>query len=294
MELAGEMKPKLKILVTGIGAPGTSGTIYALKNNPDAVEIATIGTDMRVDAPGRPLADQFRLVPPPEDDGYVETMIDICVTEGVDVVVPQTTRECAVLSHERSRMIEAGVAVLVASAESFRSANNKAVLLDCFSGLGFPTPDYRRAGDEDQLRSAAHELGYPEVPVVVKPTDLFGMRGFRVLIENKWDQDRFLGEKPDGAETGLDDLILVLSTGEQYPDLLVTEFLPGDEYSIDAFVGSRCEIAVSRLRKSIRTGISVESVVELREDMSGPTLAAAKALGLTLTFGMQFKLVSRL
>ena len=52
----GDMIP---VIVTGGGAPGISGTVYALRNNPDGMEFKIISTDIRDDVPGQYLSDSF-------------------------------------------------------------------------------------------------------------------------------------------------------------------------------------------------------------------------------------------
>jgi carbamoyl-phosphate synthase large subunit len=72
--------------------------------------------------------------------------------------------------------------------------------------------------------------------------------------------------------------------------MLIMEYLPGDEYSVDAFRGSQAEIAIPRLRRVIRSGISFENVIEFRRDLQEATLGTARKLGLQSCFGLQFKL----
>ena len=121
-----------------------------------------------------------------------------------------------------------------------------------------------------------------------------GSRGFRVLRENtSWTIRRFLSEKPGAGEISLDELSKILTRDKHvdFPELLVTEFLPGKEYSVDAFQGKHVSVAIPRLRKEIVNGISFETILDLaREDIADYTLKAAKTLGLKFAFGFQFKL----
>jgi carbamoyl-phosphate synthase large subunit len=145
----------------------------------------------------------------------------------------------------------------------------------------------------DSLIDTAEELGYPNKAVVVKPPVSFGSRGFRVLRENtSWSVRRFLSEKPDATEISLDDLskILTRDAAVEFPPLLVTEYLPGNEYSVDAFIGEKVAVAIPRLRKQIVNGISFRTSLEYRRDVTDYTLRAGKELGLKYAFGFQFKL----
>lgn len=280
----------VSVLVTGAGAPGIRGTIYALRQNPDHAAVALIGVDVLPDVVGRLLVDRFHQVPPPEDAGYVEALAAICRREAVDLVIPQTTRETAILAPVKDALLREGIRIMVSDAPAIEVANNKWRLLEACRTLGLPVAQCRLARSETDLVRYAHELGYPGQPVVVKPPVSNGMRGVRVLKECAWDARRFLTDKPSGLEISLADLTGILRRGDQWPELLVMEYLPGPEYSVDAFRGEHVAIAVPRIRRSIRSGISFDTEVEFHDDISQYTLTAASHVGLRYAFGFQFKL----
>jgi carbamoyl-phosphate synthase large subunit len=277
-----------RILVTGAGAPGTKGTLYALYRGDRPVY--TVGVDLNEHAVGRYLVDAFYSVPPPEADGYLDALAAVCTREGVDLVIPQTTREIAVLSRYRGAIEAGGTRVMVSSAEAIEAANDKAAVLRAFEALGLPVPAWRTARTEAELTKAAEALGYPDRSIVVKPPVSNGMRGLRILREAAWDARRFLADKPNGIEIALDDLLRILRRGPAWPDLLVTDYLPGPEYSVDAFRGERLEAAMPRRRDAIRSGISFDTtLLPERRDLIEPTLRAARHLDLRYAFGFQFK-----
>jgi carbamoyl-phosphate synthase large subunit len=283
-------KDSLSILVTGVGAPGIRGTLHALRTNPDKRPVRVLGVDISRDAVGRCMVDEFCSVPSPEDATYAEVLVDLCRRKNVAVIVPQTTREIVTLSVERPRFEAAGIAVVVSDRESIAAANNKYHVLRCFQKIGLPHPEFDVARSVEELAAIARRLGYPDRPVVVKPAVSNGMRGVRVLRENAWDVHRFFSEKPSGLEIALDQLVAILGQGENWPELIVSEYLPGAEYSVDAFVGRGFRAAYPRRRMAIRSGISFDTVLEQREDMANYTLLAADALRLRYAFGFQFKL----
>jgi carbamoyl-phosphate synthase large subunit len=278
----------LRILVTGAGAPGIRGTLYALQQGDRPVY--AVGTDLNEQAVGRHLVDAFYVVPAPESDDYLDTLAAICERESADLVIPQTTREIAVLSRHRDAIEAGGTRVMVSSAEAVETANDKAAVLRTFELLGLPVPAWSTGHNEADLREAAEAFGYPERPVVVKPPVSNGMRGLRILREAAWNTRRFLSEKPSGVEIALDNLLDILRRGDEWPALLVTEYLPGPEYSVDAFRGERFEAAMPRRRDAIRSGISFDTtLLPDRADLVEPTLRAAAHLDLRYAFGFQFK-----
>lgn len=281
---------RLSILLTGAGAPGTRGTLYAIRNNPEGRPIHVVGTDLRSEGVGRLWMDAFYQVTAPEDEGYLETLLAICQKEAVELVIPQTTREIAALAQQKERFEAAGIRVMVSDAQAIQVANNKWELLKLFAKLNRPHPAFHLARSRDELVEYAARLGYPHERVVVKPPISNGTRGFRILREGAWDLERFLNDKPSGVEIALEELLTILGRGSAWPELLVTEHLPGAEYSVDGFLGAKVQVAVPRLRQEIRSGISFVNHLEYRADLIEATLAVGKEIGLTHAFGFQFKL----
>ena len=283
---------RVSVLLTGVGAPGTRGTIYSLRKNADGADVRIIGTDLREDAVGRHWVSEFSTLPPPESGGYIDEVNRLCARHGADMVLPQTTRETMALSASLQKV---RVPVAVSAGAAVSRANNKFELLRTFEGLDLPHPRYFMVRSMADLAKRARQLGYPHSPVAVKPPVSFGSRGFRVLRgESTWDRRRFLAEKPSAVETTLEELgkILGRGSGSRFPELLVTEFMPGVEYSVDAFVGEKAQVALPRRRDEIVNGISFRATVEDREDVARYTLRAARELGLRYAFGFQFKLDS--
>ena len=280
----------VKLLVTGAGAPGIRGTLYALRRNPDGVKVEVVGTDINADVAGRYLVDRFYQIPPPESDEYIPTLTEICFKEGIRLILPQTTREVRVLAEARDRLSQQGIRVAVSRLDAINLANNKARLLDIFASYGLPHPRYRLVHSEEELIDAVEALGYPELPVVVRPPVSNGMRGLRILKEEAWDVSRYLNEKPDGVEISLGHLLQILRRGPSWPTLLVTEYLPGPEYTVDAFFGKNFFVAVPRLRRVVRSGITFLGEVEERKDLNEIVMKAAQLIGLEYAFGFQFKM----
>lgn len=283
-------RKSVSVLLTGVGAPGTRGTIYALRKNGEGTRVRLFGTDIKKAAVGRFWVENFHTVPAPEAEDYIDEMNRIIKAHKVDLVIPQTTRETMALSEAPSKV---DAPVVVSDGPSVKRANSKFELLRVFEKLGLPHPKYFLVKSRAELEKRSRQLGYPRSPVVVKPPVSFGSRGFRVLTEeSSWTRERFLEEKPSATESTLSELERILGRGKgsTFPELLVTDYLPGVEYSVDAFVGSEAEVAIPRRREEILNGISFRTVLEYRADVARYTLEAANEIGLRYAFGFQFKL----
>jgi len=277
------------VIITGGGAPGIAGTIYALRNNPENVSFRIITTDINDDVVGTYLSDKFYKVPRPESEEYIPILQEIVRREKVKVIIPQTTREIIVLSKNMEKFANLGVSITVSSYESIKIANDKFLFLEKAKETGVPYPTYYLTDSEDSLIEAANSLGYPEKKIVVKPRISNGMRGLRILSEELWNVERLLSEKPEGVEITLNALLDILHRGN-WPELLVMEYLPGREYTTDVFRGKYGIIVTPRLREKIRSGITFDAKVDLRADLIEYSIKLAKVLNLAYCFGFQFKL----
>ncbi|MGQ9811727.1 MAG: ATP-grasp domain-containing protein [bacterium] len=281
----------ITVLVTGAGAPGIAGTIYALYNNPDGARVKIIACDMRDNVVGKYLADEFFVVPPAENPAFAETLMQIAIEKKVDVILPQVTLELLPLAEAVQEFQRRGINIAVSSSTTIARANDKWLLLKAAEACKVPFPRTMLTRSKKELIEAVEILGYPQLKVAVKPRISHGMRGFRIISAKTWDVTRFLKEKPESVEISLKDLVGILENGK-WPELLIQEFLPGPEYTVDAFCGKTMAVAIPRLREEIRSGITFQTRVELRPDLQEYVLRLAEELDLRYAFGFQFKLDS--
>jgi carbamoyl-phosphate synthase large subunit len=279
----------VSIIVTGAGAPGIAGTIYSIRNNPDNINFKIVSTDIVEDPVGKYLSDEFYVVPPPENDTYIDSIKKIVKRTNAKVILPQTTREITVLSKHKEDFKAINVNIVVSDYENLLTANDKYSLLEKAKEIGIPYPKYYLVTSQNSFLKAIEKLGYPQEKVVVKPRLSNGMRGLRIITPEKWNIKRFLSEKPEGIEIDLNSFIEIFY-GNDWPELIVTEYLPGYEYTVDVFKDGTKIIVIPRLRKSIRSGITFEAQVEFRDDLINFSKKLSEALDLNYCFGFQFKL----
>lgn len=276
------------VLITGAGAPGIAGTIYSVRENPDKKPFRIISTDISANPVGRFLSDAFYVLPKPESSIYLEALKDIVRKEKVDVIIPQTTREIDLLSKHRNSL---NCKVIVSGGENIARANDKYLIIKECEKTGVPFPKYFLVTDTKSLKDAIYSIGYPEKKAIVKPRMSNGLRGVRIITEQILTLKSYLGDKPSGLEIDLNTFMKIFEGAETFPELLVTEYMPGEEYSVDVFRTQKQKVIIPRLRKSIRSGISFETVVDLqRKDVIEHSQKLAESLDLNYCFGFQFKL----
>lgn len=276
---------EISVLVTGAGAPGIAGTIYSLKKNWDNRKIRIVGVDMNPNAVGRYFCDEFYKIPRGTSPSFPPALLDICKKEKIDVVLPQVTEELDLLSKWKKEFEKEGIAITVSDEKALSLANNKYELIRISEKLGVPTPRSIVVKNKDELVNAFEEFG--EI-CVVKPPVASGMRGFRIVCDKPLSKDIFYSQKPDTTTITKDELLRIL--GEDFQPLLVMEFLPGKEYTVDVLSDDKkCYAVIPRSRDIIRSGITFAGTVERREDLISYSTELTKKIGLEFAHGYQFK-----
>ncbi|HPG11008.1 MAG TPA: ATP-grasp domain-containing protein [Chitinophagaceae bacterium] len=240
--------------MTGGGAPGAAGILKCLAAEKNyKVTVA----DANPEVVGKYLSKNFEVIPVGDDPGFIEKVLAVCKKNKIDIILPLVTRELLSFSGNNSLFEKQGIKVLVSPAESIEIANNKSSLYEFLQWRGIAVPEFRIVETPDQFLIAVKELGYPHNPVCFKPSVSNGSRGFRIL-DNKIDEtDILFNQKPGAAYINYDEAVRILSVKE-FPQLLVSEYLTGDEYSVDCLANKgEMIIAVPRLRKKTINGISV-------------------------------------
>lgn len=277
----------LTVLVTGAGAPGIKGTLYSLRENFDNRCIKTIGTDIKQEVIGTYLCDAFYRISRPSETAYLDQLLSICEKEDVDVILPQNTLELAVLAENKHLFLNIGTSIAVSDASAIAIANDKYKLMMLAEQIGVPTPKYTIVDNVESLTESAKDLGWPDKPVVVKPPLSNGMRGVRIIDESLDLKKMFYSEKPTSLFTKMNILYEIL--GPHFPPLLVMEYLPNAEYTVDVLKAREYTI-IPRKRDLIQSGITFNGTVEHHEELITYVKRLSDAAGLDYAFGFQFKM----
>lgn len=223
----------LKVIVTACGCPGASTLIKSLKNIQNR-KISIIGTDMDPDAIGRFFADKFYQVPPAIDPEYISTIQDICSTEQIDVILPESSSQVEKFAFAKPSFEALGVKVLVSDPEPIKLANNKFQMYEKLrKNTHLPLPHYFWPKNLDEFIQYAEELGYPKQPICFKPHEAKGSRGFRILDSTINRRNLLLNYKPSSRYMTLEEFITIFESESDFPEFILMEFIPGMEMTSD-------------------------------------------------------------
>lgn len=279
----------ITVLVTGAGAPGIKGTLESIRNNYDQREVKIVGTDASSEAVGKFICDDFYVIPKAaQRKEYLLALKELVQHLSVDVIVPQNTMELDILSDTKGEFEQLNCKILLSDNDSIQLANNKHTLMVKCQEIGVPVGEFYLASDFETLRSHATQLGWPGKPVVVKPPISNGQRGVRVIDESLDRKELFYSSKPSSLNTTMEELYATL--GDDFSELVVTEYLPGDEYTVDAFAYDGKSFILPRKRAVVRSGITFVGQVEKNEQIIKYTDLLIQHLKPEMCFGFQFKL----
>jgi len=247
-----------KVLLTGAGGAAAVSFIKAVRGEPYVIHAA----DIDPNAAGLylvPAERRHRLLPG-ADSRFVAHLLDLCRRHAIDVLVPTVDFELLGVAKAEAAFAAAGVRVLVASADTLTICLDKLTLLRT---CGDTVPVGRYA----PLDAAFSPEGW-DFPVIVKPRSGSGSRGIEIVRSTA----QLAGFPHDGH-------------------LLVQEFLPGDEYSVDVLAGrdGRIVAAVPRARLKVDSGIAVTALTLHDPELEEFARLVAARIALRYTANIQFR-----
>jgi carbamoylphosphate synthase large subunit len=236
------------VLVTGSGGPAGVAVVRRLV----ALGHRVVAGDADSAAAGGALADVAVTLPRGDHPRFVEALVGVCTTHGVDALVSTVAEELPHLAAGAARLAAAGVATWLPDAAAVDLCCDKAAFARAMATGGVPHPATTATADE--------VAGVPG-PWVVKPLAGRGSRGVRLL----------------------DDRDVVVEALREDDGLIAQTRLTGREFTADALVDrdGGLRVVVPRWREETKAGISVKGRTFASDAVTGVVAAALAAVGLT-------------
>ena len=276
---------EVTVLITACGNVYMPGTTASIRNNGER-KIRLIGADMNHDDTILQMVDQYYQVPRGDDPNYAKVLLDICIKEHVDVVIPIMSAELVALAENEEMFRDAGVTLSISNLESLKIANNKLALFEYMKANGIPVPKFWMVNSVEDVDAAIEHIG---VPVVFKTTEGSGSRGMRIIDPSKSRFDILFHEKPTSAYVTLQDFKETLQEGDM-PPMLAMEYLPGHEYTVDMLCDNgKVLYNMCRRGLNVQTSIILDGVVEDKPEITNLCAQVAEKLKLTGNIGFDVK-----
>ena len=273
---------KISIVVTHTESPTFIGTLHSLR---EAFDCRIVGIDKSHSFDQHVLEKTY--TKDPEDGDYVDFVIDVCKKEDSNIIIPHSIKERILFMNNLSSFSSHGISILSSSAESIVRAESKLNFLSICKENNIPIAEYYVACTFAELKEFSKTLGYPEKKVVVKPVEGSGSRGFRILNKKVNFRKMFSEHRPDHPEITLSNLRNII--GDKFKPLIVSEYLPGREFTVDGLKLSDDELYIVRERVETKNGLTTIGRVVKHDEIQSYSNSLRKALDLTTVFGFQFK-----
>jgi carbamoyl-phosphate synthase large subunit len=276
----------IRVLMTGAGAPGGPGILLALRQDP---QIELTVADANPYASGKAIHSDFVQIPAASQPEFIGEILKICREKQIQVLLPLVTRELELLSQYVTDFRDVGTYVVVSDADKLHMANDKALLMQTLITAKIPVAECHTAHSGAEIEMFAKKLGYPQKKVCIKPALSNGSRGMRILDASAGSLSSFFEQKPNNTHTTLDNVLHIFGDAT-LPTMLVIEYLPGEEYTVDALLENGTPLVIlPRKRISMNNGISVAGEFENNKEIIEYATAVFKATGLHGPNGLQVK-----
>lgn len=239
--------------------PGVRESFKKIKER----NLKLIGVDMTSDPSAKYLVDVFYRVPPVSADNYIDTILDICKKEKVDIYFPSISAEVTKVSERRKEFEDLGVLLSISNLESVEIANNKLRTYEVLEKAGIPVPHYYGVHDIEDFIEGCKYMGYPEKPVCIKIVDGSGSRGVRIIDAKKSRYDIFANEKPNSFYTSYEDMLSILRSATNLREMMLVECMHGPEFTVDALADNGKVLYIAGRENVVSLmSIAMESVVK--------------------------------
>ncbi len=242
------------VLLTGVGIDAGPDIIRALRAD-DGLNARVVGVDVDAEPPSRWMCDEFETVPRRDDPGYVDAVAEIAGRAGAKVIYPLPTFDQDVFAPRRDELAGLGFAVPVSPPESVTVSNDKWLAYERLRE-SFPEliPETVRVHSDEELADAAAGLGYPERPVCIRRRSSRGAIGLRILDSGPARLDALLNQNPGSPLASLDEVRDTLAHADPFPEYLVQEYLPGEEWDVDVLADQGEPVIVVTRRTLLMSG----------------------------------------
>ncbi len=256
-----QQNSKIKILVTGVGGPAGINTARLLRGRDDVV---VTGCDVDATATGQCFVDEFVIVPYVSDAAAYEAWLrDMVQARQFDIVIPTVHEELPLLATFTS---ELSALVPLSGPTTLGLGADKLVAYEWISShLSQYAPRFVLLKDWTPAWST-------DATLFIKPRAGRGARGCKTVSH--------------------DELLFLQSQTATNDELVVMEYLPGTEWTVDAYIAKDGTIVylIPRERTGLAGGISIKGqtvrhsgVIEATKaliaqlDMAGPVCIQWKA-----------------
>ncbi|HQE50090.1 MAG TPA: ATP-grasp domain-containing protein [Fervidobacterium sp.] len=246
------------VLIPGAGGAAGIGAIKSLRLAHYSGKV--ISTDINPLSAGLYLADRGYIVPAADDSRFMSSIVEIIHNDDIEVILPTSGFDIVPYSQNKEELRNLGVVPVISDYSAIESCTNKLKfysLLKNHFELPYTSPEISEIND---------------FPCIVKP------------IYGKGSRNVFL----------CSDLHELTQITSKYDGMLVQEYLPGKEYTVDVMsdLEGHALFAIPRERIEVKSGICSKGQVVKSKELIRTSMDLVNYLGLIGPSCVQMKLDS--
>lgn len=258
-------KNQITVLFTACCGWPTCGTIDTLRRG-NRYDYRIIGVDCSPNPAARNYVDLLLKVPRFYEDGYIDELLDICISNDVRVLVPLISDEIPIISENIDTFEQHGISVLMSGKDSMLdTANNKWKLDRFLAEKGIDLMPKSIPLTELNVDEALYELGYPDKPVCLKCIDACGSSGFRIVDDRMTKEIVFARSRAFRINQFISRKQLIEALDYLPDDFMLQEYLEGEELGTICLVDHGRTI-YSPSHRNISMELSTATYCELVDD----------------------------
>ena len=278
---------EIRIILTSVGGLVAPGIIKSLKKKAteNNERLFIVGIDMQKEAVGFYFVDRSYIVPSGDSKNYFSTLMKIARVNNINVIIPCSDEEILSISKERKRFIKNSIIPLCSDYDIVYKSNDKGLMLELLKEKGIPYPRFCVPTSIEEVIKFAKELNYPYTHFVVKPRLARGSRGFKIIKE---EFDFFKDRTSNMVK--LKYFIDILRDYRDFPDIVLMEYLPGEDYSVDALAYNGEPLyVIPRRRMKALGGPSVVGEIIQNDVVKNMVEEVIRVFGFHLNVNIQLK-----
>ena len=215
------MRSNMNILIMSAGRRVELIKLFKETANKLNIDSKIIAADISNTAPAIYFADKFYLIPRIGEDGYIDSIIDICKKEDIKLIVPTIDTELKILSQNKDYIEkETDAKVLISNSDVINICRDKRNTQKFFEDNNFGVPKEYSLEDENIT-----------FPVFIKPID--GSSSINTFKITNHDELNFFKSYVKNP--------------------MIQEFIQGEEFTVDAFLDFNSNIISIVPRRRIQT-----------------------------------------
>lgn len=245
-----------------------------------------VGTDVRESAHGLYFCDKKYLVDYRDNPNFMKQIRYICRKEDVNVLFPLSTEDQNYFSAEKKMLEKQGICVICSDHNTVEIVNNKHSLYNVLKKHNLHPPSFYLVNSLSDFQGIISKIGFPHNPFVIKPSIGKGGSNLFVISQNqnsiRTDDLKFWKE--------YNELLLNLEKYVIPGQTLVTEYLSGNEYSVDTLsMNGRFCYGVVRKRYLSFGGLALEAEVVKNDAVLDLAKKIVETLSLSFINNIQIK-----